>query len=159
MNVPPRKKNAVPESTATAAGSELPNALRKPAAKGFVRDESPKPDEQAMPSASAIRQIGELRAAADDDIASGRGLTYEWEFVAAQIIDRVEVVEKTTAYTHTQSVAASSWLISHNMATKPGILVVANDGQELLAEVHYPNDNQTVIVFGSPFAGTAYLRG
>lgn len=170
--MPPRKKKTAAESAAPTADSELPNALKRPQAKGFARDEDPPDDIQpnAMPSGMAIRTVQEMRVGAgnEDQIASGRGLTYEWEFVAAQIIDRVAVVEDVTGaggstgglrYTHTQTVPSSSWTVAHGLGTKPGVLVIENSGQELLAEVHYPNDNQTVIVFGSPFAGTAYLRG
>lgn len=164
MPARPRKK---PEQAETTAESTLPNALRRATKRGFQRDTEPKEDAQTATDVESARQEV-LRTLPGDDIASGRGLTYEWEIIAASLVNRVQTVEDAVdaggstgglRYLHTQSVPSSSWNVPHNLATKPGVVVVSNAGQLLMAEVHYPDDNNTVIVFGTPFTGTAYLRG
>lgn len=134
----------------------------------------PDNDPTAAPSAKAVAAIRQMSLMApvtvsnpaDIDIASGRGLTYEWEFIAAGIYDRVDTLEQTTPssggaaiYLHTQSSASSTWSIAHNLNTVPDVVVVDAAGQQLLAEIHYPDSNHAVVVHGSPYAGSAYLRG
>lgn len=109
--------------------------------------------------------LGATASPADVDLASGRGLTYEWEFVAAGIYDRIDQLEAIlpssgggVTYLHTQGVAASTWTISHHLGTVPDVVIVDVSGQQLLAEIHYPDVNTTVVVHGQPYAGSAYLR-
>lgn len=121
-------------------------------------------DVQAAPPAEVLRQVA-LNAG---QIATGRGPTYEWEFFMQDMETRMASVESggggggggsAGSYVHTQTLASASWAVTHALNTKPSVVVVDGGGQELLAEVHYPDDNTTVIVFGTPYAGTAYLRG
>ena len=129
-------------------------------------------DETSGPSSLAVAAIKRMSAMAstvsnpgDVDIGSGRGLTYEWEFVAAGLYDRVDTLEQaapptgTTFYFHNQTVPASSWTIPHNLGTAPDVLVLDALGQQLFAEVHYPDTDTAVVIHGSPHAGSAYLRG
>lgn len=165
-----RKKKDTSEEQPSGATAALPNALKKPTKKGFARAEEPPADIEATPE--AVGHPAEvLRSASDPtDIATGRGPTYEWEFFVADVQTRLATAEAVIAsgggggggglsYVHTQALPSSSWSINHALATKPAVTVVAVGGQELIAEVHYPDDNTTVIVFGAPYAGTAYLRG
>ena len=103
-----------------------------------------------------------------DMLATGRGLTYEWEHFMADVLNRLDQVEAGgtggggeagAVYVWHQNAAAATWTITHNMATKPVLAVVSEDGDLLYAEVTYPDDNHIVITFGMPYAGTAYLRG
>lgn len=102
------------------------------------------------------------------DIASGRGVTYEWEYLLVDVLDRLEVVEDGgggsvsgggTSYIHTQDTPAATWNIQHDLNTKPSVVVVSTGGQQLIAEVHYTDDVSIVVIFGSPYAGSAYLHG
>lgn len=61
-------------------------------------------------------------------------------------------------FVHDQSTPAATWSITHNLGTKPSVDVVDSSGNLLMVEVDYPTDNQTVITFPAPQAGTAYLR-
>ncbi|MCE7868903.1 hypothetical protein DYH09_00850 [bacterium CPR1] len=60
-------------------------------------------------------------------------------------------------YIHTQAVAASTWIINHNLGYKPAVAVVTVGGAELLAEVLHTSINQTVIYLASAYAGSARL--
>jgi hypothetical protein len=100
------------------------------------------------------------------DLATGRGLTYEWELFLADVLRRLALVESGTgggggglSYVHTQNAPAATWTISHNLGTAPALELVADDGTELYAEVHHPDLNTVVIIFGQPWSGTAYLYG
>jgi hypothetical protein len=102
------------------------------------------------------------------DLATGRGLTYEWELFTADVLRRLATVESTgggggggagASYLHTQSTPAGTWTIAHNLATKPAITIVSPTGDQLFAEVDYPDDYTAVLIFGRPYAGAAYLLG
>ncbi len=108
------------------------------------------------------------------DVATGRGITYEWEQFLFEVFDRLAVVEEASdsgggggtqgdvsaigTYVHNQTSAAATWTINHGLDTKP-VVVVVSAGTLVFAEVAYPNDTTVVITFGRSFAGTAYLRG
>ncbi|WP_203844875.1 hypothetical protein [Dactylosporangium siamense] len=94
----------------------------------------------------------------------GEGPVYDWAPFIADIEARLRAAEVTgvgtgSRYVHTQPVPSASWTINHALSTKPGVTVISASGQQLLPEVHYPNDGTAVLVFGSPLAGMAYLHG
>ncbi len=120
------------------------------------------PSEHAVAAVHAMGQAATVSG--DGGIASGRGLTYEWEFVAAGLYDRVDHIEQSGApgglfFLHTQTVAAAVWTIPHGLNTIPDVLVVDTLGQQLHADVSYPDNDTAVVTHGQPYAGTAYLRG
>lgn len=95
------------------------------------------------------------------DLATGRGLTYEWEFFVDQLFRLVNAGGGgggTPTIEFVQSSAASVWTVNHGLSAYPNVLVIDSSGQELLAEVHYPDDQKVVIIHGQPYSGTAYLR-
>lgn len=106
-----------------------------------------------------------------EDIASGRGVTYEWEHIMFDVLDRLSIVEsdsgggggsqggETVSYVHNQNTPAATWTINHGLGTKPVVAVVSLTGVLLFAEISYPNDVTVAITFGQPYAGAAYLRG
>lgn len=82
----------------------------------------------------------------------------------ADALDRLAVLEQAPAapterFLYSQVAPAATWTISHGLGTKPSVTIVADDGSELIAEVEYPDDQTTVITFGQPYSGLAYLRG
>lgn len=99
------------------------------------------------------------------DIASGRGPTYEWEFLAQNLLQRVEDIEHFgggsagTRYEHNQAVPAATWTINHGLGLIPSVTVVGTDDQEIKVEAHFPDDNTVVVKHTNPIAGTAYLIG
>lgn len=97
------------------------------------------------------------------DLATGRGLTYEWEFFIDQVFKNLANGGGgggggSQTFEYDQTASAASWHISHGMGGYPNVLVIDGSGQELLAEVHYPDDDTVVIIHGQPYSGTAYLR-
>lgn len=60
-------------------------------------------------------------------------------------------------YTHTQSAAAASWLITHNLGRYPQVSVVDTAGDLLLTDVTYTALNSVTVTFAAPTAGVAYL--
>lgn len=61
------------------------------------------------------------------------------------------------AYVHTQSVAAATWTINHNLGFKPAVTVYSVGGLQVGAGVAHVSDNQTQISFAAPQAGSARL--
>jgi hypothetical protein len=69
----------------------------------------------------------------------------------------VDGVDGGAAYVFTQSSAATTWTINHNLGHVPSVEVFDSGSQEVDADVSHPNVNQTVIVFSVPLSGFARL--
>lgn len=61
-------------------------------------------------------------------------------------------------YTFTQSGAASTWTINHNLQKYPSVTVVDSSGNVVVGFQKYNNNNQIVLTFSAPFSGSAYLN-
>ncbi len=93
------------------------------------------------------------------ELGSGRGLTYEWEFWIDEVLDQIQALGGgVQSFVHEQAVASAVWNIPHLLGTIPSVVLVDGSGQEMLAELHYPDDQNVVVIHGQPYAGTAYLR-
>lgn len=57
-----------------------------------------------------------------------------------------------------QPVAASEWVIKHNLGRFPSVTVVDSAGNTAVGAYSYINDNIVVLDFSAPFAGAAYLN-
>lgn len=132
----------------------VPNAQRRPK-RGFERE----PHAEAEMPRTAVNPD-------PSDIATGRGPTYEWEFLATNLLQRVKNIEisggggsAASRYEHTQAVPAATWTINHGLGLIPSVTVVGTDDQEVKVEIHFPDANTVVIKHAYPFAGTAYLIG
>lgn len=60
-------------------------------------------------------------------------------------------------YTHTQSSAATTWTINHNLGFKPSVEVLDTGGNEFEAQVLHSSVNQVILYFNTAKAGTARL--
>jgi hypothetical protein len=60
-------------------------------------------------------------------------------------------------YVHTQTTAASTWTINHNLGYYPIVEIFDSGRQEIDADVSHPSTNQTVIVVLLPLTGFARL--
>lgn len=60
-----------------------------------------------------------------------------------------------SVYTHSQSVAASLWTVSHDLGYFPAISVIDVDGYVMYANVRHVSTAQAVINFPSPMSGVA----
>jgi hypothetical protein len=65
--------------------------------------------------------------------------------------------DEGTAYVFTQSTAASTWTINHNLGHVPSVEVFDAGSQEIEADVSHPSANLTTIMFTVPTAGFARL--
>lgn len=61
-------------------------------------------------------------------------------------------------YTHTQSVAGTTWTVTHNLGRRPSVTVVDSAGTRVNGTVSYLSDNQLTITFANGFAGSCYLN-
>lgn len=68
-----------------------------------------------------------------------------------------EVLYTDLSYVHIQSVASSTWSITHNLQFIPNITVVDSAGTVVEGTYNYPNNTSVVLSFSSPFSGKAYL--
>lgn len=58
-------------------------------------------------------------------------------------------------FTHTQTLAAASWTVNHNLGYRPAIQTLTMGGVEFLGEVLHVSANQAVVYFDSPSSGLA----
>lgn len=61
------------------------------------------------------------------------------------------------SYVHTQSVAATTWTINHNLGYRPSVELLDSGSQEIDADVSHPTINQTVVTLIPASAGLARL--
>jgi hypothetical protein len=69
----------------------------------------------------------------------------------------VDAADEGAAFVFTQSVAASTWTINHNLGYVPSVEIFDSGSQEIEADVSHPSVNTAVIVFAVPIAGFARL--
>ena len=60
-------------------------------------------------------------------------------------------------FVHTQASAASVWTVEHHFGVEPSTTVLVA-GQALDGDVTHPDEETTVITFGTPVTGVALLR-
>jgi len=61
-------------------------------------------------------------------------------------------------FTFTQSSAASSWNVTHNLNKFPSVTVTLADGTQVEAEIEHTNKNNLTITFSSSNSGVAYMN-
>ena len=61
-------------------------------------------------------------------------------------------------YKHSQSVAAATWSVAHNLGKFPSVTVKLADGTQVEAAVTHTNKNNLTITFSSSNSGTAYMN-
>lgn len=76
---------------------------------------------------------------------------------AAPVRQRLEATVVPETYVHTQSVAASTWTITHNLQRYPQVTLVNESSQTVLAPVTYVSANQVTVAFSEALAGRAFL--
>lgn len=76
----------------------------------------------------------------------------------------VDLVAKTAtggdlSYTHTQSVAAQTWNIAHNLGKRPAIHIEDVSGNQMIPQIIHIDSNNAQAVFGNAtYSGTAYCN-
>lgn len=61
------------------------------------------------------------------------------------------------SFQHTQSAAATTWTIAHNLNFFPNVTVIDSGGNMVEANVTYTNNANLTITFSSAISGVAYL--
>ena len=59
------------------------------------------------------------------------------------------------AFLFTQSSAASTWTVNHNLGQKPAVTLLTTGGAEFEAEILHLSDNQFQVYLATPTAGQA----
>lgn len=72
--------------------------------------------------------------------------------------DKGEPGAATPTFIHTQSVPSDTWLINHDLAKVPAIVVTDSGGSVVEGDIKYDSNHQVTITFSSAFAGVAYLN-
>jgi hypothetical protein len=60
-------------------------------------------------------------------------------------------------YIHTQTVAASTWSISHPLGGRPSVTIVDTGNTVVVGDIVYNSDTSVTVSFTTPFSGYAYL--
>jgi hypothetical protein len=61
-------------------------------------------------------------------------------------------------YTHTQTSASATWVITHNLNCFPSVSVVDSAGTVVFGDVEYLSSNVVRVTFVAAFGGKAYLN-
>ena len=61
-------------------------------------------------------------------------------------------------YMHTQSNAASTWTVAHNLGKKPSVSLTDSTGDEVYGNIHYDDDNQLTVTFSAALGGYAFCN-
>jgi hypothetical protein len=61
-------------------------------------------------------------------------------------------------YTHVQSVASSTWNVTHNLNKYPSVTAALSTGQKGYGDVTYIDENNLTITFASAESGKAYMN-
>lgn len=139
----------------------MPNRDRRPAVRKSQRAAFPL---ITAPSTAEERRSAVLRGAdldtSDPTAGGGRSFRYEWEEADAGLEQQILSIAAGggLSYTHHQTVPAATWVIDHHMSLIPLVVLVDSTGQQMIAEIQYPNDQTIVVVHSAPYTGTAYLR-
>lgn len=92
------------------------------------------------------------------DAESDRDIFYnEMKAVTGIIYSDGEGNLHTAEHLHIQSVAASTWTITHNRNTYPSVTVIDSAGNTVVGDVSYIDGNQLSISFNGSFTGKAYV--
>lgn len=76
-----------------------------------------------------------------------------------EVIIRAVAYTSGTAkrYTFTQQVAASTWVITHDLGGKPQVTITDSANTVVIGDVTYNSNTQITVSFTRPFSGFAYL--
>lgn len=61
-------------------------------------------------------------------------------------------------YRHVQGVAASTWIVVHNLGKYPTVAIVDSGGSVVVGEIRYDSTSQCTLTFAFAFSGEAYAN-
>lgn len=88
----------------------------------------------------------------------GTSVTYDEDAGKIRISSKKPTEGQDKHFTHTQSVAAEVWEITHNLGKIPSITVVDSAGTEVIGEYKHISENEVKLTFNGAFSGKAYLN-
>ena len=89
--------------------------------------------------------------------------------VVVVVEERVQVVDaavqgpqgapgaSSSSYVHTQTPAAASWVVNHDLGYRPAVTVFDGTGALVVTDFVHNSTSSLTITFGAPLAGVAYL--
>jgi hypothetical protein len=92
------------------------------------------------------------------EYVSGNGSLEDEEYylISLLLYDIDSNTDKT--FTFTQSIASSTWSVTHNLDKFPSVSVVDSGNTAVVGSVEYINENELTITFSAPFSGYAYMN-
>lgn len=100
---------------------------------------------------------------AGQDTSSNRAQTLTEDMLAqiSQLIrsqqSTVTILQSRARYIHHQDIPATEWRINHGLDGMPAHMIVDATGHLVYGDVFYLNQQQSLVQYGSPFSGIAYL--
>lgn len=64
---------------------------------------------------------------------------------------------ETGYFVHSQTTAATAWVIRHNLGYFPSVTVVLSDGRVVEGDIQYISDSRIEITFKTPVTGKVHL--
>jgi hypothetical protein len=107
------------------------------------------------PPTYAAGYDGDIYIDKDNGYFYGPKALGEWSGVPFYV--PAEVDNTTQRYTHTQSVASSTWAITHTLGGRPAVTIVDSGESVVYGDIVYNSNSSISISFSAPFAGIAYL--
>jgi hypothetical protein len=68
------------------------------------------------------------------------------------------IIADDTTYAHSQPVAATTWVINHNLNKYPSVTVIDSAGEFHITNITYINANTLHLIFAAAIGGTAYIN-
>lgn len=65
--------------------------------------------------------------------------------------------QTTVSFRYAQAVAATTWVISHNLGYYPNVTIVDSTGAVCEGDLTYTSNNAISITFSQAISGTAYM--
>ena len=62
------------------------------------------------------------------------------------------------SHIHTQTVASSTWNITHNLNKFPSVSIVDSSNAEVIGEVEHTDANTLIVKFSAAFSGKAFIN-
>ena len=91
-------------------------------------------------------------------IAGNGGLEKEKDYFISLLQYDAANASGDKNFVYTQNVAASTWVITHNLGKYASVTIVDSAGTKVNGEIEYNSINQVTVTFRSPFTGEAYLN-
>lgn len=71
---------------------------------------------------------------------------------------RIPIADKTVTLVYEQTNPSMTWTINHNLARFPIVKTFDNDGNELIGDLEYTDENSVTVKFTRACTGKAYIN-